>query len=218
MQNIYGVLVGLLLTVSSYGQFGITGGTAFTDNEEWGQIIQTFGETPTGDFSNRGWAVGVDYWFRLKNLRVEFLPEARLSRTVSRFDTENNGNFSVDLNRFYFNFNTHIYPFDFKGDCDCPTWSKEGPTLKKGLFIRLSPGAMYRSATDGVELDTPGYTSALRMTMGAGLGFDIGISDFLTITPLAEHRWYQGEDLQTVDAATLTGWFAGVRLGIRLDD
>ncbi|MFK7933453.1 MAG: hypothetical protein AB8G22_08075 [Saprospiraceae bacterium] len=213
------VIVALLLSLTTYAQFGITGGTQFTNNEEWRDIIITNGNEITDEFSNQGWAVGIDYWFRLEKVRIEFLPELRLAHTNSKVQLSDvSGMTDVDLNSLQFNFNTNIYPFDFDGDCDCPVWSKEGPSFSKGFFVRLSPGVNYRQVSEQGMDAGPAYDAAVKLTAAIGVGMDIGISDFITITPLAEHRWFQNDELQAADAPSLTNWFAGIRLGIRFDD
>ena len=62
-----------------------------------------------------GLALAFDYWFRLKQKRLEFLPTLYYTNHYSAYKIKNIG----------FQFRTTIYPFDFAGDCNCPTFSKE---------------------------------------------------------------------------------------------
>lgn len=222
MKKLFFLVTLLFFSHLSFAQFGITGGFAQLNSEEWQEDIKATGTyTLSEDFLTNGQALGIDYWFRLKNYRIEFLPELRVSRytgTLTATDQE------VDLkvNNIGLNFNTNIYPFDLEGDCDCPTWSKEGPTLKKGLFIRISPSIGYWNINDDITggEQSSGKSYDIHASLGAGLGFDIGLSDLLTITPLVEYRWHGAEQILTYasNEYRFNDWFAGIRLGVRLDD
>ena len=180
---------------------------------------------PAVSLPGNGWQAGIDYWFRLKNVRVEFLPTLALSRQTY---TLNSLAAESQVSGLHLFVNTNLYLFDFKGDCDCPTWSKEGPTLEKGFFLQLSPGVSYFDFNLD-DISEVASTSALAVSIGAGVGFDIGLSDLLTLTPQASARYYpsvEWEGLTQTGATDLTGvqddsplWHynLGLRLGIRLD-
>ncbi|MFT4536271.1 MAG: hypothetical protein ACI9P5_003647 [Saprospiraceae bacterium] len=144
--------------------------------------------------------VGIDYWFRLKKYRIEFLPEAHMG-LKSKSNFENN---STNTNFSYFgvNFNTQIYLFDLEGDCDCPTFSKQGPSLSKGVFINVSPGVLYNTKEIATELVDPTIKSnQINFKIGLGLGYDIGISNLFTITPMFNYNLAPGllfNDLQNI--------------------
>lgn len=142
------------------------------------------------DFDS-GVEVAAHYWFRLKNQRIEFQPTVYFAFAETQA-TDNN------FNEFGFQFKSNFYLFDFTGDCDCPTFGKQGPALQKGLFIQLSPGyARYAYApffgTDRVMRNS--------FTLGGGIGLDFGISNFLTMTPFAGVRYGTSNygDVQLVD-------------------
>ncbi|MEM6770899.1 MAG: hypothetical protein AAF597_09970, partial [Bacteroidota bacterium] len=125
---------------------------------------------------NIGSELSVGYWFRLKNKRVEFIP--------TLYYAQHSSDLEVDLGTFGFEFNVNVYPFDFGGDCDCPTFGKQGPKLEKGFFIHLTPGYAFYNLTSPVAT----FESASGLTLGGGVGLDIGITNLLTITPLASYR------------------------------
>jgi len=127
--------------------------------------------------------------------------------------------------------NTHFYLFDLTGDCDCPTFSKDGGFVKKGFYVELSPGLSYASSTiKGITGDPS--NSSFVPSLGLGLGVDIGLSDLLTITPMIRFRRYFGaewenlvENLNLEEPSQLsfdaqeTGietFSFGIRLGIRM--
>ncbi|MGB4960884.1 MAG: hypothetical protein WBO36_15490 [Saprospiraceae bacterium] len=134
-----------------------------------------------------GIEAGLDYWFRLKNRRIEFLPE--LAYSFASNESPNASINKISYQAFHINFNTHIYALDLEGDCDCPTFSKQGPSIQKGLFFHFTPGlGYYQASISENETATPtlisNKASGLMVRLGIGLGLDLGINDFLTITPM----------------------------------
>jgi hypothetical protein len=177
------------------------------------------------------YSLGVDYWFRLKNKRIEFTPELNYART------------SVDLpdgthirsQWFSFFFNTNFYVFDLASDCDCPTFSKQNNLLESGFFVSVSPGVTYaviNSESDRTGNFDPDHTGIIPSLAG-GIGLDLGVSDFLTLTPFAEARYLfpfdqpaQAEPINDavppdyqLSGGESQGWRfrAGLRMGFRFD-
>lgn len=227
MKKLGALLIALMITITGYSQFGVTGGYQVISSDAWQMAIaETQGLTLSNNRITKGWSAGIDYWFRLKNKRIEFLPELRANQTkfivaaaIGNGNTGEVQEFKLDIDNYSFNFNTHIYPFDFDGDCDCPVWSKEGPSFSKGFFIRISPSVGYWKVEEDY-IDFSGTNADWHTSIGVGTGMDIGLSDLLTITPIIEHRWHSGEVITGLseEAETYTNWFAGIRLGVRLDD
>ncbi|MEN0004734.1 MAG: autotransporter outer membrane beta-barrel domain-containing protein [Bacteroidota bacterium] len=223
MKNLFLVLLFAVLQTPLFGQFGINASYCFNDAPDWqGRDLEIVSQD--AQVLADGFAFGIDYWFRLKNQRIEFLPELNFAR----FAIDETVDFTVTNYSLFFN--TNIYFLDFQGDCDCPTWSKEGPTLEKGLYFQLSPGITYIQQ----EIETIISTlddSELAFSLGAGLGFDIGISDLITITPNAGVRYFfptNWEDLEILNLessdssppsteSTNLQFHAGIRLGFRFD-
>lgn len=130
-----------------------------------------------------GQHVSLEYNFRLKQKRLEFRPGIGYSNTF-------NGEFgdahfsAVDLDM-----GVAIYPFDFAGDCHCPTFSKEGELFKKGFFLEVTPGI---SAQKFERVDTrisdhlpfPIEDKHIIGKIGGAAGLDIGIFRQLTLTPM----------------------------------
>ena len=183
------ILLFVFLSVSPaflIAQFGINAGYATHQAPDWrlGPSDGSGVSEPPGN----GFSVGIDYWFRLKNVRIEFLPELNYTQlsTPSAVGLETR-------NHWYSIFaNVNFYPFDFKGDCDCPTFSKQGNQLQKGFFISLSPGLSYMDnrisgGWGGVAFEY--LESTMAPSMGIGAGIDFGISDLLTVTPYASFRY-----------------------------
>ena len=178
MKNILALLVFTTFSLcQASGQIGISGAYKTFSADSWEDYFRTeFAENPG---SATGYAAGVNYWFRLKNRRIEFLPELSYEQYEN---TAGTSNFEHRILSFYFN--TNIYPFDFESDCDCPTWSKTGNFFTKGFFIQLSPGIW--QLRNRYETDQQYEDENLTWAIGGGAGLDLGISDFLTVTPMVK--------------------------------
>lgn len=218
----------VLLTLGAQAQFGINAKYTIPADDSWPYTA----ESGNGIFSapyTRGWSVGLDYWFRLKNKRVEFLPEINLMQlSHAEIDIANHANI------YSFFFNTNFYFWDFNGDCDCPTFSKQGPTLEKGLFIQVSPGVSLWDVEFGEQFARIDDQQMV-FSIGAGGGFDIGITDLLTLTPMATVRYFPEVKMEgalldpsnpnswpvpnssIVSTESPLLWSVGLRLGFRLD-
>jgi len=140
------------------------------------------GNSATG-ISQKGFQAGLEYYFRLKSNRVEFHPMLGYRRS---FESEMAPGYysSIDLD-----FNAAFYLFDFEGDCNCPTFSKQGTLVKKGFFFELQPGVGYQSIT---LLEAQSSNMVVKLGIAAGL--DIGLSDQYTMTPfISGTRIFSGE-------------------------
>lgn len=197
-----------------FGQFGVTILHKWMNAPNWGDYF----ENPTGKnpYPVQTRAFGFDYWFRAKNKRVEFTPEVSYEKYEHRFDRG-----SVKHTFYNFGFNVNIYPFDFEGDCDCPTWSKQGDFFSKGFFIQLSPGVSLLQNEYSDSHSDSNNENAIVVFFGIGAGLDIGLSDFLTVTPLVRLNYapsvsWPGFHPQNRESSILQT-AVGIRLGLRLD-
>ena len=216
-------------------QFGISAGYKPIQAKNWEQVIAQYKLSVPTNYEvlplSNGVQLGVDYWFRLKNYRVEFLPELSYTRFTRIWAKVEGNNDRINSNFLGLHFNTNFYIFNFKGDCDCPTWSKEGPSLKKGFFIQLAPGVDYVFNSFKQEKNTKTVHDIVP-SVGIGIGVDIGLSDLLTITPMVKiHHYFdvEWEGLNTffetqqqpispeLNKNDITQLFAGIRIGLRLD-
>jgi len=211
MLRIIAFSVFMLISHFASGQFGVT--ARYNSN--------SFTDYYAGDINvfDSNIEVGANYWFRLKNYRVEFLPEVYYgltsSTTINHLDT-----LSSDFSRSYIGLqvSTHIYLFDLENDCNCPTFSKQGPSIGKGLYFALSPGVLLYNNT---EENSGVKESGIVPQITAGLGYDIGINNLLTISPYVNYRLGLGEEsigdgasVRSSDGSTIQG---GIRLIFRPD-
>lgn len=93
-----------------------------------------------------------------------------------------------------------IYPFDFNGDCNCPTWSKQNKLFKKGLFFEFTPNVNSNNQTLKRTVSVtsePSYDKINISSIGAGfrlgIGLDIGVY-FITLTPYYRYGFDFGND------------------------
>lgn len=205
-------------------QFGLTGGYRFNEPSQW--VLEDDLSVEGPGLLGNGPTIGLDYWFRLKNYRVEFMPELN----YSRFTATPVAQLETQLDAYSFFFNVHFYWLDFLGDCDCPTFSKAGNSLEKGFFLRLSPGISWLQQAYVLN-DQRRETNTWAPSLGAGAGFDFGLSDLVTVSPLVELRYFPSvawsglkaidDPLSGLEVAGETGnllqVMAGLRLGFRLD-
>lgn len=124
-----------------------------------------------------GYEVALHYWFRLPKRRIEFQPTVFYALA----NTEEVSGFS----EYGVQLKSNIYLFDLAEECDCPTFGKQGPQLQKGFFLQLAPGY----SRYAMSLSTATDESFGGFNLGVALGLDFGISNFLTLTPIAGMRY-----------------------------
>ncbi len=211
----------LFIGLSVQAQLGVQATANF--NSSSAVFVAGLGEADIVEFDT-GAEFAVNYWFRLPKQRVEFLPTLYYAQSSDDWSNPDN---NIYLKEFGAQFKTNIYPFDFLGDCDCPTFGKQGPQLQKGLFLQLAGGySFYRSDQD-FEVATQ-VIEGSGFTFGGGIGLDIGISNLVTITPIASVRvgtgTYQqllftdvnGQEIET-SGPKLTTFQLGILTSFRFD-
>ncbi len=168
--------------VTLSAQFSVSAKYSLNSYPEWEEIIN---ESPVSSeaFIADGIEYGLSYWFRLKNYRVEFLPELSFQNTQGQ--RLNGEGLEFAKQSFYLNFNTQIYTLDIEGDCNCPTWGKDGSFIEKGFFVGINPAIAYHKLE---ILDNENETGSNENTMinfrlGVSTGLDIGITEWITISP-----------------------------------
>ncbi len=194
-------IIFLSISTVSFSQFGVA--AKYNSNNFNGHnsvLADTYQNAD--DLYSSGFEIGIHYWLRLKNYRVEFLPEIFYSSF-----SESNYEFAISssgANQLYnfkgtgigFNANTQIYLLDIEGDCDCPTWGKDGGFIEKGFFISISPGIMSLShdittlTETSSTLQSVDTESSFLFKLGLGVGVDIGLSKLITITPFVNYNFY----------------------------
>ncbi|MEM9886603.1 MAG: hypothetical protein AAF849_11985 [Bacteroidota bacterium] len=216
------------ISTFSIAQIGITAGYTSMEAEDWEfEFQQEFGLE--NQLFASGTRVGVNYWLRLKKVRIEFFPSIEYANYATQIGdalSVNQTDYDADLLGGFLH--TRIYPFDFANDCNCPTFSKQNEAFKKGFFLMLSPGVEALKTTvtrrRGNEV-TAFSNSELKASFGGGIGFDIGVSDFVTLTPIIHTRYtpnVDGDHLMTDkaigdDFSDVFQFFGGINIGLRFN-
>jgi hypothetical protein len=228
-------LLGILLIsfhVDSQAQIGFRASYQSMQSLSWEETVAEMqGQNQARPLWDNGVHYELDYWFRLRNVRVEFFPALGFSRHQMINNAFGLADEDFQLQVYRFAFHTQLYPFDFFGDCDCPTFSKQNPFFKKGFFLSVSPALSLLNPRLSDDLaDSRIWTPGI--TIGAGI--DIGFSDFITLTPFAqygydlnaswegisdfipeENRTSDSSELDTAAPVMLERWQIGARLGFR---
>ncbi|WP_116105413.1 hypothetical protein [Lewinella sp. IMCC34191] len=193
MRHYLFLLCCLLISTASSAQVGVSGFYNFNRAKLVGDAVNP-NEDNLSPYAN-GPELAVNYWFRLPKNRIEFQPTVYFAQSGDNSPWREAG----------FQFKTNIYVFDLGTDCDCPTFGKQGPQLEKGFFLQLSPGvARHWANLNGVNM---GNTA---LTLGAGVGIDFGISNLLTLTPIASLR-HTVTDYTGMEAVNASGEELDVR-------
>ena len=218
MKIIYIVLLSLF-TLPLFGQAGISTSYQNVNPKLWKSW------TGQQNLFDDSYEFGIDYWFRLKNYRVEFTPQVY----HYRWSTETPNYVGYRLRSTGFAANTNLYIFDFIGDCDCPTFSKDGTFISKGFHLSLAPVVEYLSLENFTDIAGEGTEDKMVVYgIKVGAGLDIGINDLLTLTPFVRYKYMPSVDWEGLAAinidenaeyetANLGFLQFGVRLGLRPD-
>ncbi len=209
------------------GQFGVRGYYNINSANEW----ETFMNRETQqDFNlmESSYSLLLDYWLRLPQVRIEFYPYLSLHQASSSHTLQSAGapagtDLDLDLRQISAGVLSHIYIFDFFGDCECPTFSKQGGFFSKGFFLLAGVGGHYSQKAVNKNYGD----GSLNLSAIIGTGLDIGINDLITITPIMQYSYYPGItwndfggpfDLPGNNVSTSLGQFQfGLRLGLRAD-
>jgi len=208
----------LFSALGLHAQFGVQTSAIFNDASP--DFITGVGELPADEFETGG-EVALNYWFRLPKQRIEFLPTVRYA--TSKF-----GLAGISLREFGADMKVNIYPFDFLGDCDCPTFGKQGPQLQKGFFLQASGGYSFYNSAFTNALDEREVSNGNAVVFGGAIGLDIGLSNLLTLTPIVGARFATSAYRDTVftdpdglnetpSSSKLTTLHAGLLVSFRFD-
>lgn len=151
---------------------------------------------------------GLDYWFRLPRVRLEFRPFLGVEHLQSRSS-------NLSFQGLTFEMQTLFYPMDWFNDCQCPTFGKTNDFIKKGFFLTVAPFA-------STPISTPeAWDSGAEFIWGlkAGAGLDIGLSDYVTLSPFIRLAYFNDQIIRRADiekSSSIT-FQVGILLGLRWD-
>lgn len=182
-------------------QIAVSGKFLTNNSESWDDYYAS------SNALSSGIELGLGYWFRFTDVRIEFIPEISYTKFNSDF---------ADASALNGQLNVLIYAIDFYSDCGtCPTFSKDGSTLKKGFHWILAPGITKLSGSSVGTETFPDYTT-WRMAIGAGL--DFGFSNVFTLTPFITYNMGSKTDYVVTNVESrFSQLHLGLRTVIRLD-
>ena len=194
---------------SALAQFGIQGHLALATFETDMSVSES------NLFRHEGVQVSANYWFRLENIRIEFFPE------VSYSQFQHNQPSDVLPKTFGFSqwglaIPISIYPFDLGSDCNCPTFSKQNETFKKGFFVQIAPGYYFSTYKPKAgNLDAKQNNDYFGF--GAGIGLDLGLSDLITMSPIVTFNSFLSSNTDNANLWLKNDLMLGVRVLLRPD-
>ncbi|MBK7096280.1 MAG: hypothetical protein IPH57_15000 [Saprospiraceae bacterium] len=158
----------------------------------WNDVISDYA-TEEYHFLRFNYGAGINYWFRLKEYRVEFTPGIYYLYSDFKFD-------NPDCSYIYHShtagmeFDANIYPFELRKksyEKDCPSFSTRGEYFPKSFFIQVSPGmsGSYRNITQKYirKFDLAGK-------LDFGFGLDMKLSQRIIIAPIIKYGFTFAND------------------------
>ncbi|MFK7982304.1 MAG: hypothetical protein AB8G86_20145 [Saprospiraceae bacterium] len=228
MRFIFFVFSMLFYTNISFAQLqGGISGTYFTQSlSNWETTI--FGLRSNEQLLKSGFGQAVDLKIAgFDNYRIQFHLNAGTNNATTSLE-----NRQFKLRKNDVSLSGKIFFLSLEADCDCPTFSREAGFLEKGLFAEFITGASFFQAEMEEENTIISEDNGTVFKVGFGLGVEIGINDYVTISPFVRYQRYfnaewEGlqEDLFIVDPTTIVDATnatpinqvsAGIRLGLSL--
>lgn len=163
------IFIGTIFIVS--GQFGITSNYHI---ENLGQA-NTIGQTAIFPEKIGIVSAGVNYWFSLKNYRAEFYPGVQFSHSLYP------NLYQIKENAYQLELPIHFFLFDFKNECNCPTFGREDGWFKKSFFVKLNTIYKFNNR----DFIDPIITNEQKFLFyfGLGIGLDLAVNKNLDIIP-----------------------------------
>jgi len=215
-------------SICAFSQFGLRITASQNNYKSWDEVTLASTAQREADLFKSSYEIGLDYWFRLKEIRVEFYPEVnyRFSSTNGLQNADGGLPESYKLSSLGLGLNLHIYPFDLINDCDCPTFSKQSGALQKGFFLMLGAKEYYQNKS---VPNSPKHADFAFSIVG-GFGFDIGVNNLLTVSPFMNAQYFPSTEWEGFNAlhgivnvlppdesTSNMAFQIGVRIGFRPD-
>ena len=195
-------ILALFLIGCLSAQIGIFASISNPRANKWDALIEQNG----GEFLKSSYNVGINHSIPIPNFGMRILPELNYATYEAEWNDTNNTSstpINLELSVFTFLINSNIYLFNLEGDCDCPTWGKDGNFFEKGFHLEVGPGLSYfkhvgeRGNPDsGDELSN----TNVRLVVNVGLGLDIGLTKKITVTPFARMRWNSPSEWENLES------------------
>jgi hypothetical protein len=137
---------------------------------------------PESFLFRNGSLVYLNGYFRLRNVRIEFLPYVGYFSSKGDYTIAGN-DLNVKSGGMALGSRVHFYPMDFYNDCKCPTFNKSGLWFKKGLYLYVDPQFISYKFDRLAEFYGVENEVFSNINASFGLGLDMGFSSGLIISP-----------------------------------
>ncbi len=173
------ILIGL--STSASAQFGFRTKYSMNSFTDWNRIIQK-SSPAEDDVLTSNIEFGLDYRFRMKNVRIDILHEIAIGLKTESILTNQSG---VEFSYFAYNLNTQFYAFNLRRESGIDEIPKSGQAFANNLFFTISPGVLFnRTAVSSGPLLLPTIVDdQLNFKLGIGVGYDFKIGDSFIISP-----------------------------------
>ena len=159
---------------------------------DWDELIDEYA-LEDYDFFRYTVGGGINYWFRLKEYRVEFTPGIFYHYSQFKFS-----NPACSYRYHYMDagaeLDINLYPFDFMRrtyEKDCPSFSNKEQWFSKSFFFQFSPG-LYISRMDISNKDIISYDMAGKFDFGVGI--DMKLSHHIIVAPIIKYGFNIGQE------------------------
>jgi hypothetical protein len=179
----------LLLPVIGKGQLGGYVGYGMSSAPAWQMELLGVGRAePPG----KGGFMGLEYELPIAKLRMALVPGLQLARlsTPEIVGVHTRSSWYSALLQW------RIYPMDIRGDCNCPTFSRKGSIIKKGLWMGAAAGLtamdnrIMFDQLQGVRIQRSlSYQAVLTAGLDLGLSDHLGVSPFIALTYFPKVSW-----------------------------
>lgn len=159
----------------------------------WNDVIYEY-SAKESKFFKYSFGGGVNYWFRLKDYRLEFTPGVYYLYSSFKFP-ESACKFEYISHTAGVEFDVNLYPFDFISrnfERDCPTFSDKGQWFRRNFFFQVSPG-FYGSSRKVNNSPDIIETQHLAGKVDFGVGLDFKVFRYLTIAPIIKYGFFINE-------------------------
>ncbi|MEZ4907907.1 MAG: hypothetical protein R2771_09795 [Saprospiraceae bacterium] len=174
------------------GQIGIEIIGVDSKFNEWDKLIDDYANE---DYNFFDYEVGggINYWFRLKEYRVEFTPGFYYLYSKFKYDNPS-CSYEYHYQSLGTEFDINLYPFDFMRrtyEKDCPSFNNRGQWFSKSFFFQFSPG-LYVSKMDLSGKDIIDYDMAGKFDFG--IGVDMKLSNHILLAPILKYGFLLGQE------------------------
>lgn len=217
-----------LLNVT-YAQFQVgLSGSYFNQNiPEWETTV--FGARSNEKLLKNGFAQSGDLKIAgFENYRIQFHINAGTDHATTNLEDR-----TIKLRKGDLSLITKAFLLSLEADCDCPTFSREAGLLEKGFYMELITGMTTFKGELSEQTTIISEDFGLTFNLGIGMGIEIGINDYVTVSPFLRYRRHFNlewenlqEDIVAFDPTVvpegnnntaINQISAGIRLGLSLN-